>query len=187
MLPGTAGSIAYHSMSDKQVAQRLEKVWGVIRPASAEKMELATRYKGLLTADTLKQADLWNGRVLYNKTCASCHILFGEGGKIGPEITGAQRTSLDYWLDNILDPSAVVPKEYQVTVFEMKDGRVVNGVLLNDGEVVTIQTLNEVLRVPRGDIDTRNRSSLSLMPEGLLNNLSDNEVRDLIGYLSASK
>ena len=69
----------------------------------------------------------------------------------------------------------------------MKDGRVVNGVLLNDGEVVTIQTLNEVLRVPRGDIDTRNRSSLSLMPEGLLNNLSDNEVRDLIGYLSASK
>jgi putative membrane-bound dehydrogenase-like protein len=175
------------SLKDKQVAQRLEKVWGVIRPASAEKAKLATRYKSLLTADTLKQADLANGRTLYNKTCASCHVLFGEGGKVGPEITGAQRGSLDYWLDNILDPSAVVPKEYQVTVFEMKDGRVVNGVLLNDGEVVTIQTLNEVLRVPRGDIDTRSRSSLSLMPEGLFSNLSDTEVRDLIAYLSSKK
>ena len=57
-------------------------------------------------------ADLSLGRALFAKTCAKCHTLFGVGGKVGPDITGSNRANLDYLLENILDPSAVIPKEY---------------------------------------------------------------------------
>ena len=70
----------------------------------------------------------WAGRS-YAKTCQQCHTLFGVGGKVGPDITGSNRANLDYLLENILDPSAVIPKEYAATVIELTDGRVVTGIV----------------------------------------------------------
>jgi putative membrane-bound dehydrogenase-like protein len=172
------------ALKDKEITERLPNVWGTLRPASEEKATLMARYKALLTPETLKAADRSNGRVLFNRTCASCHILFNEGGKIGPELTGSQRTNLDYLLENILDPSAVVPADYQVTIFQTKDGRVISGIIKAENEkVVTVQTQNEVLHLPVNEIEERTKSAVSMMPEGLLANLKDDETRDLIGYL----
>jgi putative heme-binding domain-containing protein len=82
-------------------------------------------------------------RVFENKTCASCHRLFDEGSRIGPELTGSQRHNLDYLLDNVLDPSAIVPREYKVNVLRLTDGRVVQGVILEETpHVLTVQTAN---------------------------------------------
>jgi putative heme-binding domain-containing protein len=173
-------------LKNKQVNERLVKVWGTLRPAAQEKATQMVRYKALLTTDSLKSADVNHGRLLYARTCASCHVLFGEGGKIGPELTGSQRTNLDYLLENILDPSAVVPLDYQVTILQMKDGRVVTGIIKQENEkVVSVQTQNEVLLVTKSDIEERAKSPVSMMPEGLLVKLSDEEVRDLIAYLGS--
>jgi putative heme-binding domain-containing protein len=143
------------------------------------------KYKELLTPEYLKAADFSRGHALYTKTCASCHVLFSEGGKVGPELTGSQRANLEYVLENVLDPSGVVPRDYQVTLIELKDGRVVTGIIKQETDkVVTVQTQNEVLLIPRAEIEERRQSPLSMMPEGLFASLKDDEVRDLVAYLA---
>src|SRR5262249_48199078 len=127
-----------------------------------------------------------HGRLLCARACAACHVLFGEGGKVGPELTGSQRANLDYVLENLLDPSAVVARDYQVTLLQTKDGRVITGIIKQETpQVLTVQTHNEVLRVPQNEVEARARSPLSMMPEGLLDKLKDEEVRDLVAYLGS--
>src|SRR5260370_4834935 len=99
--------------------------------------------------------------------CASCHRLFGEGGDIGPDLTGSQRTNLDYVLENVLDPSAIVPREYQVTVVVTKAGRTLSGIVKKESDAaITMQLQNEAVVVPIGDIDTRTHTKQSMMPAG---------------------
>lgn len=176
------------ALNDKQVTKRVNEVWGTLRPASAEKATLMAKYKKLLTAETVQQANLANGRLLYSKQCASCHKLFGEGGNIGPELTGSQRANLDSVLENMLDPSAVVPREYQVSIITTTSGRTLTGIIKEETErAVTVQTQNEIVIVPKDEIDVRRQSSLSMMPEGMLDRLTADEVRDLVGYLSSNR
>lgn len=65
------------------------------------------------STDTHKERDR-RGRAVFQKTCANCHQLFDTGGAIGPNLTGSQRTNLDYLLENMVDPSASVAKDFQV-------------------------------------------------------------------------
>jgi len=173
------------ALNHEPVTKQLDAIWGTIRPAAQDKKELAARYKALLTSETLAKADLQKGRGLFTKNCASCHRLFGEGGKMGPDLTGSQRANLDYVLENALDPSAVVPRDYQVTTFLLDNGRVVQGIVLREtAQAVSVQTPNEILTLPLGSVEERKPSKLSMMPEGIFQRLSDEEVRDLVGYLA---
>jgi putative heme-binding domain-containing protein len=170
-----------HGMGDKELSARLTKAWGLVRSPSLEKVSLIARYKKQLTPDVLKKADPSHGRAVFARTCSTCHVLFDAGGKIGPELTGGQRANLDYVLENVLDPSAVL-----VTVVEMKDGRVVNGIVRReDDKTVTLQTPNDLVAIPKDEIDERRQSAVSLMPEGLLDKLTADEVRDLVAYLAS--
>jgi putative heme-binding domain-containing protein len=172
------------ALNHESVGKKLADIWGTIRPAAEDKKELAAKYKSLLTTEVLAKANLQQGRGLFVKNCSSCHRLFDEGGKMGPELTGSQRTNLDYVLENALDPSAVVPREYQVTTFLLDNGRVVQGIVLRETvQAVNVQTPNEVLTIPLASIEERKPSKLSMMPEGIFQRLSDDEVRDLVGYL----
>jgi putative heme-binding domain-containing protein len=92
----------------------------------------------------MRQADRSAGRALFQKTCANCHKLFDAGGAIGPEITGAQRTNLDYLLENLIDPSAAVARDFQMQIIQTTGGRVITGLVVAESEnAVTVQTLNE--------------------------------------------
>jgi putative membrane-bound dehydrogenase-like protein len=174
------------ALENDELNQRLTAVWGEIRPPSAEKRERIAAFKEQLDSESLKLANLSRGRAIYAKTCANCHRLFGTGGLVGPELTGAQRTSLDYVLDNVLDPSAIVPREYRPHVLRLADGRVVQGVVVEETpQTLVVQTANETLRVPTGEIENRRESALSMMPEGLFDRLSAEEIRDLVGYLAS--
>ncbi len=172
------------SLNDKIVSAKLTRAWGTVRPASEIKVEQLKRYKDLLTPDALREADVARGRTVFQRSCVSCHVLFGEGGRIGPELTGGQRDNLDYWLDNLIDPAAAVPRDYQATLLQTTDGRFITGVIVQENEqIVAVQTANEQIRLPKHEIADRRQSPLSLMPEGLLQTLTDEEVRDLIGYV----
>jgi putative heme-binding domain-containing protein len=174
------------ALEDQTLNQRLKAVWGEIRPAAADKRERIAAFKEQLDSETLKLANLSRGRAIYARTCANCHRLFGEGGTVGPELTGAQRTSLDYVLDNVLDPSAIVPREYRPHVLRLTDGRVVQGVVVEETpQTLVVQTANEILRIPTSEIEGRRESALSMMPEGLFDRLSAEEIRDLVGYLAS--
>lgn len=180
---------AYHvqqllGFKDEALSKRITAVWGEIRATAKDKQELIAKHKAALTPTRLKSADLSNGRRLFAKTCSACHTLFGEGGKIGPDITGSNRANLDYILENILDPSAIVGKDYRMTILALTDGRVVSGLIQKETDsAVTVRTINDTVVVAKSDIDERKLSDQSLMPEGQLNQLTPEEQRDLIAYL----
>jgi len=175
------------SLSDSKVSERLSKMWGSARPTSADRAVLIGQYKQRLTADVLAQADRARGRAIFAKTCAACHTLFDAGGKIGPELTGSQRTNLDYVLSNVLDPSAIVARDYQMNLIQTTDGRVLSGIVKREDEhSVTVQTATESVLVPKDEVETRQATPNSMMPEGLLLSLKEDEIRDLVAYLGSS-
>ncbi|HEX3315816.1 MAG TPA: c-type cytochrome, partial [Gemmataceae bacterium] len=172
------------ALKDKQVAARVAEVWGTIRPVAERKAELTKKYRNLLTPDSIKTADAAKGKALFTKNCASCHKLFGEGGDVGPDLTGSQRANLEYLLENVLDPSAVVAKEYQATVIQTSAGRTITGIVKSENEkTLTIQTANEILTLPKDEIEARMQSKASMMPEGILEQMPIEEVRALVAYL----
>jgi putative heme-binding domain-containing protein len=176
------------ALNDKATAERLEKVWGKVGTASKERAALVTKWKAELTDQALKDANAANGRMLFAKHCAACHKMFGEGQSVGPELTGSQRSNLDYILENVIDPSAVVPREFQMVNFTLSDDRVVGGIVLRETkDAVTVRTTNDTLTLPTADIVTRKQTPLSIMPEGLLDQMKPAEVRDLIAYLRAKE
>jgi hypothetical protein len=83
------------ALNDAKVTARLNTVWGSIRPTSKDREQLLVRYRQLATPEQLKKANRAEGRLVWNRTCASCHMLFGEGNKIGPDLTGSQRSNPD--------------------------------------------------------------------------------------------
>ncbi len=176
-----------HSLKSPEVSAKLTKIVGEVRPASADKAKLMAKYKAELKPEVLKKANLANGRALYVKACANCHRLFGEGSDIGPDLTGSQRTNLDYILENVLDPSAIVPREYQVTIVETKKGRTLSGIVKKENDAsITLQTQNDLVVVPKGDIESRVQTKVSMMPDGAFEQLRLEEVRDLVAYLAGS-
>jgi putative membrane-bound dehydrogenase-like protein len=176
------------ALNDKATSARLETVWGKITPASKERAALIKKWKGVLTEDSLKTADPARGRVLFTKHCSACHKMFGEGQAVGPELTGSQRANLDYVLENVLDPSAVVPREFKMVNFTTVDDRVVSGIVLRETkDAVTVRTTNDQVILPVADIAARKPTNLSIMPEGLLDQMKPDEVRDLVAYLRAKQ
>jgi putative membrane-bound dehydrogenase-like protein len=173
------------NLHDKELDRRIAEVWGLVRTTPAERLQLMAHYRRMLRAPAAPP-DLALGRALFAKTCAQCHTLFGAGGKVGPDITGSNRPNLDYLLENILDPSAVIPKEYAATLVELKNGRVVTGIVRGETPAaVTVVTANETLTVPRNEIESLQPSTTSMMPDDLLKPLNDSEVRSLVAYLQS--
>jgi putative membrane-bound dehydrogenase-like protein len=170
------------NLNDKDLDRRLTEVWGITRATPADKAKLIAQYKKTLSA--VYETDLPLGRTVYMRVCAQCHTLYGVGSKIGPDITGSNRANLDYLLENIIDPSAVIPKEYAAHVVNLSSGRVVTGILKNETpNTVQVQTANELLTLAKSDIDTRQPSAQSMMPDDLVTKLPPNEVRALVAYL----
>jgi putative heme-binding domain-containing protein len=155
--------------------------------SSSDKQAEIARYKILLT--TIGGAgDASRGRALFSQTCALCHKLFDTGADIGPELTGANRTDIDYLLQNILDPNALIGKDYQSTTVETKDGRILVGIMRSEDEnALTLKTLAGPMIVPRGDVKSVAVSEVSMMPEGLFAALKPEQVHDLFAYLGSPR
>jgi putative heme-binding domain-containing protein len=174
-------------LGDKEIDAFVDEVWGVARTSPREKTNLMNRYKAILTDARVGRADPSNGRAVFAKTCAQCHTLYGEGGAVGPDLTGSNRFNLDYVLQNVIDPSAIIAKEFQVTLVRTKDGRVVSGIATEGDHAVKVVSETGTVLVPRAEIDKLRRSDLSMMPEGLLTGLSEQDVADLVAYLRTSE
>jgi putative heme-binding domain-containing protein len=173
------------SLGDPALAKRLSEVWGELRDSAAEKRQSILALKKRLDAATLAKADRSHGRAVYIRVCGSCHRLYGEGGEVGPDLTGSGRDNLDYLLENIVDPSAAVSADFRMVVLAMSDGRTYNGLVKAESpHTLTLQTQTDSLVLDRSEIESIHPSSSSLMPDGLLDPLSPAEVRDLIAYLS---
>lgn len=172
------------NLQDEQLLRQLRELWGELRDTPADKAAKIHELKRLLTTENIEPPDMAQGKRVFQAQCATCHRLFGEGAEIGPDLTGSQRRNLDYLLENIVDPNAAVPREYQMQLIELESGRVITGFVYEETpQTVTIQTLNERLVIAKAEIENRDNTRVSIMPEGLLQMLTDAQIRDLIGYL----
>ena len=174
------------NLKNADVSKRLESVWGAVRDTPAEKLAQIEKFKQLMTYPATSAPDKELGRATFARTCQQCHTLFGIGGKVGPDLTGSNRANLDYLLTNIVDPSAVMAKEYQASVLVLVDGRVLTGILKSTtADTVVLQSANELLTIPRADIEEMQTSPKSMMPEDQLQQFSPHEVRSLLTYLAS--
>ena len=168
----------------KDINTKLDKVWGVSRSTPKTKLKEIAKYKKLLEAKPAKPVNLSRGRALFQRTCAQCHKLYGEGGEIGPDITGSNRNNLDYLLTNILDPNAEIPNDYRTTILRTKDNRILVGVVRrSEGQSVTMATPAEVVTMGKSDVVSIEQQNFSMMPEGLVLAFNQDELHDLVAYL----
>lgn len=180
---------AYHArqiqtFKSKELNKQLAKVWGTLGRSSEEKRALIKTWQDQLTPDVLAKADFENGRLKYQQLCMACHNLRGEGGNIGPDLTGANRGDIAYMLENIIDPSATLPQDFKLTIITRKDGTVLSGNVASENEyTITLSTPAGVQSVAVKDVAKREVLDQSIMPEGLLATLKPDEVRDLLGFL----
>ncbi len=170
--------------NNEALSLQLVEAWGELRDSSADKKELIEKTKARLTPEVLAKANLSQGRKLFTAVCGACHVMYGQGGKIGPDLTGSGRANLDYLLENIADPGGVVSADFRMNLLTLKDGRTLSGVIAeSNSRTVTLRTLTEPLTIDRAEIVTQETSPMSMMPEGLLLALQQDQVRDLIAYL----
>ncbi|MCB1276493.1 PVC-type heme-binding CxxCH protein [Prosthecobacter sp.] len=175
------------SLNDPAVNELLTQVWGEIRDTPEAKKAEFAKFEALLSKETLAKANASQGRMIFTAACSACHKMYGQGGAIGPELTGSDRHNLKYLLENILDPSAVVPADYRVSVLNLKDGRTITGVIPEQTErTLTVQTPAERLVIERAQIVKQEQLPVSLMPEGLLAALGDENVKNLIAYMMSN-
>jgi putative heme-binding domain-containing protein len=175
------------ALSDPSLLKRLEEVWGSARPSSADRLQVIKAWQRKLDPSRIAEANLASGHDIFKKTCAACHKLFGEGQTIGPDLTGANRRNLNYLLSNVIDPSAAVPVDFQLTIVLTQDGRVVSGFISQQSEsAMTIQTESESIQIPSEEIDAVKVSAVSMMPDGLLDKLSEEQVRDLFAWMMSN-
>ena len=171
-------------LREKDIDAWLAQEWGQARGTPQEKADEVKKYKALVGRADLSPADPSRGRAIFAKTCAQCHTLYGEGRTVGPDLTGASRDNLDYIFENIVDPSALIPKEYQMTTIWTKKDQIISGIVKTETDAaVTILTESEEVTVPRAEIDTLKKSEVSMMPEGVISALTEQQVVDLAAYL----
>ncbi|MFN3149016.1 PVC-type heme-binding CxxCH protein [Bremerella sp.] len=172
------------NLQDKEIDAQLGSVWGSIRDTPEEKAKLIEQYKKLIAEKNLPKPDAELGRAIFAKTCQRCHTLYGVGGAVGPDLTGSNRANLDYLLSNIVDPSAVMAKEYQPSIILLDSGRVLTGIVRKeDDKTVVLETAEDVLTLPKEEIEERRLSDKSMMPDDQLRPFSEHDVRSLVAYL----
>jgi putative heme-binding domain-containing protein len=169
--------------NDPSLAVRAGKLWSNVRPATSR--ETTGRISAVAVLLAKGKGDTDRGKAVVAKVCLNCHQLFGEGEKIGPDLTAADRKNLDVLIPNVVDPNGVIREGFQQYVVATTDGRVLSGLLAeNSGGKLTVLDAKGVRTSLREtDVDSLKPADVSLMPEGLLDPLTEQEVRDLFAYL----
>jgi len=163
------------------------EIWGPIDDISENIDEDYAKYNALLSPKALATGSIQKGKEIFSRTCGMCHQMYGEGGNIGPDITGSNRTNLSYLLTNILEPNAVIQDEYKMVVVTTRDGRTLMGNVVSDTDrqlIIKVVGQDRVI-VNKSEIQSREETPNSMMPPGLIKNLTDKEVIDLVSFLQS--
>jgi putative heme-binding domain-containing protein len=173
------------SLESPELDRLVRKHWGQLGATKGEKLAEVRRLNNDLRA---AQGSFTAGEAVFKKNCASCHQLFGEGTKLGPDLTTANRKDRDFMLVSLVDPSSVIRKEYSSFIVQTKDGRVLSGMAIarDDAGVTLVNAKNEKTTILGSEIDELQESRLSLMPEDLYKQLKPQELRDLFAYLESA-
>ncbi|MEZ0256836.1 MAG: dehydrogenase, partial [Chthoniobacter sp.] len=167
---------------------RTEKIWGSAGRATSADMAQKIQRLGVLLRDG-GTGDPYAGHTVFMGTCGACHTLHNQGGQVGPDLTKFKRDDLDALLLNIINPNAEIREGYENFLVTTKDGRVINGFLVEQApQVVVLRGLDgQNVSLTRAEIADMKNAGVSLMPEGLLDAYTDQQVRDLFAYLRTTQ
>jgi putative heme-binding domain-containing protein len=172
---------------DPSIASLADKLFGRrAQPTSAEHAQEIARVSRLVTSGT---GDPVAGRELFTQRCAVCHTLFGQGAQVGPDLTGYERRNVEFLVTSVVDPSAYIREEYTDFRVRTRGGETLEGLIVaRDSDGITIEdAARQKTHVARDQIKEERALPTSLMPEGLLEGLSDQQVRNLFKYVSSEK
>lgn len=176
------------ALKDKEVSALLEETFGDLNAPKPDLEQRKKKFRPMLKPADLAKSDAANGRAIYNAICGQCHKLFGEGQNVGPDLTGSNRANLDYLLDNVLDPNAVIGKDYQLNIFELNDGRVASGVVKEESPAAYRIAMPGGLEqtITATEVKKRTVAKVSTMPEGLFDALPQEQLQQLVAYLQSN-
>jgi putative membrane-bound dehydrogenase-like protein len=170
---------------DERITRLVEKHWGKVSPPPPGAK--VARINAILHALGQRPGDMAKGKEYFTKVCATCHTLHGEGNKVGPDLTTADRKNRQFMVTNIVDPSAVIRPEFVSQVIAVRDGRQLSGLIVEtNGDTFTlVNDKNERTLLTKQQIEAMEPSSVSLMPENLLDQFDEQQIRDLFAYLQS--
>lgn len=176
-----------YDTKDAEVRELLAKHWGQVREGrSPDRDKIIAEMRSLIRKSP---GDSMKGEAAFKKVCAQCHKMYGEGAEVGPDITLNGRNDYTQLLSNVFDPSLVIGAGYRSYTVLTEGGRVINGLLVEESPqriVLKVQGGKQEI-VPRDDIDEFKVSEISLMPEQLEKQLSQQEIIDLFAYITLDK
>jgi putative heme-binding domain-containing protein len=169
--------------NDAGVAGLMQKVYGEpARPTSEQKAREIARIKAVVGGGP---GDVAAGKAIFGQRCAACHTLFKEGGQVGPDLTPYERRNVDFLLVSIVDPSAAIREEYTNFRIDTADDQTFVGLIKERAadSVTIVDATQQRTVIPKRDIRDERALVTSIMPEGLLDGLTEQQLRDLFAYL----
>jgi len=180
---------AYHArqmfnLGNEQLNRRLAQEWGKLGQSSEQRQdEIANLVKAFQTAP-LWAYDAGNGQALFKRSCANCHQPDDAADRIGPQLQGSGSKGIRYLVENVVDPNAVIGKDFLAQVVITKEGRVVSGLVVKPSDsAATVRTGTSTEVIARDQVEEIRVSQNSFMPEGLLSTFGDREKIELLKYL----
>jgi putative membrane-bound dehydrogenase-like protein len=172
---------------DEELHKLATKIWGRVQPATP--LQMQGRISAVSQLARRRKGNVARGLAIFEKTCANCHKLHRKGTQIGPDLTGAERKDLLKLIRNIVDPSSEVRPQYISYIAVTESGRVITGLLAdsNAKSITLLDPKNKRVVLSRTDLEELRESPVSLMPEKLLDQLSDQQIRDLLAYVQSDR
>ena len=176
---------------EPNVVALTEKLFGKARTGAAATVTLEMRSAIAAVAEKLKggAGHPLKGQEIFKQRCSVCHTMYGSGGRVGPDLTSYKRDDLDTMLLSITSPSAEIREGFEAFKIKTTDGRRLTGIVARqDKQLVVLRGADgQETGVPREQIESQKPLGQSLMPEGLLKELSDTELRDLFAFLKSTQ
>jgi putative membrane-bound dehydrogenase-like protein len=173
------------SLGDQELDARLLAVVGVVNATKADFAKNKAKYEAMLKPEAVRKGDIAAGRQLFASACGICHTFGYTGNQVGPGLAGSNIGKLDYFLENVLNPNGVIGKDYQLNVFKLKGGATMSGIVqFEDAQSFRlVMPGGAKFTVAKGEVEQREILPMSLMPEGLLDALTKEQVINLVAYL----
>jgi putative heme-binding domain-containing protein len=170
------------ALGDEKLAKRVADVWGVVKTErDPERVKIVEQYRKIVQSHP---GDAVAGMKVFETKCAQCHTIYGKGGQVGPDLTGVGRETVDAILTNVIDPNLVIGAPYFVHVTRTKDGRVFNGLLIEETDTrLVLRDGTKTETIAKSDIDRHVTQNISMMPEGLEKTMTEQEFSDLVSFL----
>jgi putative membrane-bound dehydrogenase-like protein len=173
------------TLNDAEINRILDQSWGKITDVSASAKTTIAKLKKAYVDARLGPASSEAGQKVFQRTCTVCHAMNGVGAHLGPDLGGSWRNGVDYFLENIVDPNAVVGDDYQLHVVTRTDGSVVLGLLDHESDTtLVIKSLSRTTSIPKSEIKDRKKMAQSLMPVGLLESMPERDALELLKFLT---